>query len=90
MQGNEFYNKGINTVLSPNLNVMRSPLARRNWEGFRDDPYLIGIMGTQIIKGLQDSGVIAVDKHYANYNQELFRKCAGIRINKVSLWEKFY
>ena len=89
MQGNEFYKKGINTVLSPNLNVMRSPLAGRNWEGFGDDPYLIGIMGTQIIKGLQDSGVIAVAKHYVTNDQETFRKCSNNLIGEVTLWENY-
>ena len=41
IQGMEFYEKGINTILSPNLNIMRSPLSGRAWEGFGDDPYLI-------------------------------------------------
>ncbi len=89
MQGNEFYIKGINAVLSPNLNIMRSPLAGRGWEGFGDDPYLIGVMGTQIIKGLQDSGVIAVAKNYVAGDQELFKKAAGVTLDVINLWENY-
>ena len=89
IQGNEFYEKGINTILSPNLNIMRSPLSGRAWEGFGDDPYLISIMGTLYVKGIQDSGVIANAKHYVGNDQETYRRCSNSIIDERNLWENY-
>ena len=89
IQGMEFYEKGINTILSPNLNIMRSPLSGRVWEGFGDDPYLISIMGTLFVKGIQDSGVIANAKHYVGNDQETYRRCSNSIIDERNLWENY-
>ena len=89
IQGMEFYNKGINTILSPNLNIMRSPLSGRAWEGYGDDPYLISIMGTLYVKGIQDSGVIANAKHYVGNDQETYRRCSNSVIDERNLWENY-
>ncbi|KIY51895.1 hypothetical protein FISHEDRAFT_70390 [Fistulina hepatica ATCC 64428] len=55
----------------------RSPLDGRNWEGWFVDPYATGIASYLSVKGIQDSGVAAVAKHYIGYEQETFRNPYG-------------
>ena len=40
--GEEHRDKGVNVALGPMMNLLRTPLAGRNWEGFGADPYLAG------------------------------------------------
>lgn len=61
--GREMYGKGINVGLGPGMNLVRSPEAGRNWEGFGADPFLSGEAAYQTILGMQESGVQACAKH---------------------------
>ena len=48
---------GNHVMLAPMLNLMRSPLAGRNFENFGEDPLLAGKMGAAYIRGLQELGI---------------------------------
>lgn len=73
--GKEFHDKGIDVTLGPGMGAMgRHPLGGRNWEGFSNDPYLLGQMGAQAVEGIQEAGVIACAKHYIANEQEHFRQ----------------
>ena len=63
-QGREFRLRGIHIMLGPCMNMMRTPLGGRMWEAYGEDPFLSGATATEVIKGIQENGVIAVAKHY--------------------------
>ncbi|KAK9776950.1 putative beta-glucosidase [Seiridium cardinale] len=73
--GEEFKGKGINIALGP----VAGPLGRvarggRNWEGLSNDPYLAGAGMGNIVRGIQDAGVMANPKHFLLNEQEWRRR----------------
>ena len=77
--------KVINAFLSPFVNIMRNPQARRVWEAFGEDPFYSGVCVTEMIKGIQDVGVIATIKHFVGNDQETYRTVSS-NIDKAPLW----
>ena len=86
-QGKEFREKGINIALGPAMNFQRNPQGGRIWESYGDDPYLGGVVATQVIKGIQSNGVIACAKHYVANDQETNRKNSSSNVKEQALWE---
>ena len=86
-QGEESKEKGINTFLSPCVNIMRTPQAGRVWEAFGEDPFYSGVCATEIIKGIQDAGVIATIKHFVGNDQETYRHSSSSNIKKNALMD---
>ncbi len=64
---------GCDVLLGPCVNIVRHPLAGRNFEAYSEDPYLAGRIGTAWVKGLQGQSVAASLKHLACNNQEFER-----------------
>ncbi|KAL4861192.1 glycoside hydrolase superfamily [Aspergillus spectabilis] len=62
--GTETRRKGCHVQLAPTMNFSRSPLGGRNFEGYGEDPFLIGTMSTEMIRGIQSHGVGACMKHF--------------------------
>ena len=60
-------------LLGPCVNIVRTPLAGRNFESYSEDPYLAGRIGVAWVRGLQSQNVGASLKHYACNNQEVER-----------------
>lgn len=60
-------------TFSPVLDAGRQPLWARFWETFGEDPYLIKVMGTSFVRGMEgndvsnDKHVAASLKHYVGY-----------------------
>jgi beta-glucosidase len=54
----------------PDVNLARVPVNGRTFEGYGEDPFLIGEIGVGNIEGIQREGIIAEVKHYAANNQE--------------------
>ena len=86
-QGEENKEKGINAFLSPCVNIMRTPQAGRVWEAFGEDPFYSGVCATQIVKGIQDAGVIATIKHFVGNDQETYRHSSSSNIDKSPLMD---
>ena len=86
-QGEENREKGINTFLSPCVNIMRTPLAGRVWEAYGEDPYHSGVCAAQMIKGIQDAGVIATIKHFVGNDQETLRHGSSSNIKMGPLMD---
>lgn len=69
----EHMSKGRNVILSPTINILRSPLWGRAAETFSEDPWLTSRMAVAGIKGVQSQGALACPKHFAAYIQETNR-----------------
>jgi beta-xylosidase len=59
---------GVHQGLAPVLDVARDPRWGRVEETIGEDPYLVGMLGTAYVQGLQSAGVIATLKHFAGYS----------------------
>jgi beta-glucosidase-like glycosyl hydrolase len=59
---------GVHQGLSPVLDVVRDYRWGRVEETIGEDPYLVAMLGSAYVKGLQSSGVIATLKHFAGYS----------------------
>jgi beta-xylosidase len=59
---------GVHQGLAPVLDVARDPRWGRVEETIGGDPYLVGMLGTAYVRGLQSQGVIATVKHFAGYS----------------------
>ncbi|RZT12032.1 beta-glucosidase [Kribbella sp. VKM Ac-2569] len=59
---------GVHQGLSPVLDVVRDYRWGRVEETMGEDPYLVGILGSAYVRGLQSAGVIATLKHFAGYS----------------------
>jgi beta-glucosidase len=64
---------GVRQGFSPVLDVARDPRWGRVEETYGEDPYLVAIMGTTFVKGLQGEdikqGVVATLKHFVGYGK---------------------
>ncbi len=55
----------------PTVNLIRTPYGGRNNEYFSEDPYLSGVLGSEIVKGLQARGVShGTIKHFVANDSE--------------------
>jgi beta-glucosidase len=68
--GNEVKDKGNDVVFGPTVNIMRTPLGGRTFEGYGEDPFLVTRTALGWIEGAQSQGVIGNVKHFAANNQE--------------------
>src|SRR5512136_1157113 len=71
--GEETRGMGCDILLGPCVNIVRVPLAGRNFESYSEDPYLAGRIGVAWVKGVQSRQVGASLKHFACNNQEIER-----------------
>lgn len=74
-------------LLGPCVNIVRHPLAGRNFESYSEDPYLNGKMGVAWVKGLQSKKVGASLKHFAANNQEFERHRGSSELDERTLRE---
>lgn len=88
--GLEFKNKGVNVVLAPMMNLMRTPESGRGWEGFGADPYLSGVGGSQSVLGIQSTRASACIKHYVANEQEHFRGGSGSTTSSSNLDDRTF
>src|SRR5664280_2136033 len=81
---------GRNMILAPTVNINRTPLWGRNFEGYGEDPYLAARLAVAYIKGVQGEGVIATVKHFAANNQEYERHRIDEQIDLRTLHEIYF
>lgn len=59
---------GYTNIYSPILDIAQDPRWGRVVECYGEDPYLVGELGKEMIKGLQSRGLVATPKHFAVYS----------------------
>ncbi|MCU1417697.1 MAG: glycosyl hydrolase [Schumannella sp.] len=64
---------GVDVVLAPQVNIQRTPVGGRHFECYSEDPLLTSIIGSQVVRGIQDLGVAACVKHYIANDSETDR-----------------
>ncbi len=85
--GRETHALGCDVLLGPCVNIIRHPLAGRNFESYSEDPYLAGRIGTGWVRGVQGEGVGASLKHFACNNQETERWRGDSQVDERTLRE---
>ena len=85
--GQEAWNKGINVMLAPGLNIARIATNGRNFEYMGEDPFLAGKTAAAAVRGIQSNPVLAQAKHYAANNQETERNTINAVIDERTLRE---
>ena len=75
---------GVHQGLAPVLDVIRDARWGRTEETIGEDPYLVGVIGTAYVSGLQSAGVLATLKHFAGYSASR----AGRNMAPVSIGQR--
>ncbi|WP_308466956.1 beta-glucosidase family protein [Rathayibacter soli] len=81
--------KGVGVVLGPTVNIQRSPRGGRHFEGFSEDPWLSGVVGTAFVKGVQSAGVGATAKHFVANDSETDRMTVDVQVDERTLREVY-
>ena len=68
--GRETRALGCSLLLGPKINLHRHPLNGRSFETFSEDPWLAGLLGAAVIRGIQSEGVGSCVKAVAANNQQ--------------------
>ena len=78
---------GCDVLLGPCVNIVRTPLAGRNFESYAEDPYLAGRIGIAYVQGVQSRGIGTSLKHFACNNQEFERGRGSSEVDERTLRE---
>jgi len=85
--GREVRSKGIDVLLAPTVNIIRTPLSGRGFECFSEDPLLTSRIAVAYVRGVQGAGVGATAKHYVANDSETQRRTYNARISERVLRE---
>ena len=85
----EARSKGIDVLLGPTINLMRTPLGGRGFECFSEDPVLTARIAAGYVTGLQDGGVAATLKHFVCNDSETGRQNLDVRVDERTLRELY-
>jgi beta-glucosidase len=87
--GTEARSKGVDVLLAPTLNLVRTPLGGRGFEFFSEDPELTARLAVSYVRGVQSAGVAATIKHYVGNDSETERWNYDARITEQVLRELY-
>lgn len=87
--GAEARSKGIDVLLGPTINLMRTPLGGQGFECFSEDPALTAEIAASYVTGLQEADVAATIKHYVGNDSETERWSYDARITELVLRELY-
>jgi beta-glucosidase len=87
--GREARSKGIDVLLAPTVNLMRTPLGGRGFEFFSEDPVLTAQIAVAFERGVQSAGVAATAKHFVANDSETGRWDYDVRVAEHVLREVY-
>jgi beta-glucosidase len=87
--GAEARSKGVDVLLAPTINLMRTPLGGRGFECFSEDPVLTARLAVAFVRGVQSAGVAATAKHFVGNDSETQRWTYDARIAEQVLRELY-
>ena len=87
--GREARSKGVDIILGPTINIIRTPLSGRGFECFSEDPYLTSRIAVAYVRGVQSAGVAATAKHFVANDSETERRTYDARITGGVLRELY-
>ncbi|QBE66787.1 glycoside hydrolase family 3 protein [Pseudoduganella lutea] len=86
--GYETRQAGAQQMLSPGLNMFRTPFNGRNAEYVSgEDPFLGAVLGPAITNAIQAQGIQAAAKHYVANDQEANRHLLDVTVDERTLRE---
>ena len=85
--GEEARARNKDVMLTPAINIIRTPLGGRTYEFFTEDPFLNKKMAVPFVVGMQENDVAVCLKHYAANNQETNRDFVDVQIDERTLRE---
>ncbi len=87
--GTEARSKGVDVLLGPTINLMRTPLGGRGFEFFAEDPVLTAVLASAYVRGVQSAGVGATVKHFVANDSETERWTYNARVTESVLRELY-
>jgi beta-glucosidase len=87
--GEEASSKGVDILLGPTVNLVRTPLGGRGFEFFAEDPLLTARLAAAYVRGLQGAGVAATIKHFVGNDSETGRWIYDARVDETTLREVY-
>src|SRR5215469_4067713 len=87
--GAEARSKGVDVLLAPTINLMRTPLGGRGFEFFSEDPVLTAFLGAAYVRGVQRAGVAATLKHFVGNDSETGRWTYDVQVTERVLREVY-
>lgn len=87
--GREARSKGVDVLLAPTINIVRTPLSGRGFECFSEDPFLTSRMAVAYVRGVQKAGVAATAKHFVANDSETERRTYDARVGEFVMRELY-
>lgn len=66
--------RNFNVLLAPGINLARDPRNGRNFEYVSEDPLHSGLIGGEVVSGIQSAGIAASLKHFSLNSNETNRR----------------
>jgi beta-glucosidase len=85
--GDEARSKRAHVLLGPTINMHRTPLGGRHFEGYSEDPLLAAQTAAAFVRGVQSRGVAACPKHFVANDSEFERMTISSELDDRTLRE---
>ena len=87
--GRETRARGVDVLLAPTVNIIRTPVSGRGFECFSEDPLLTSRIAVAYVRGVQEAGVGASVKHFVANDSETERRTYDARVTEQVLRELY-
>src|SRR5690348_7688110 len=85
--GKDAQARNQDVLFGPMVNLVRVPLAGRNFETLGEDPFLMSALVGDEVRAIQKAVTIVTIKHFAENNQENNRQGVNVNVDEQTLHE---